>query len=91
MSRWVASTTNLVEPRFRLRGTVRVLPADRLGTTAAHLLALASRRGAFPLEIRPRDERLDVFGQVFSGDEYGPVVKGRRADVILDGGANVGY
>ena len=49
------------------------------------------RAAACALEIRPRTSDLDVFAQVFSGDEYGPLVRGRRADVILDGGANVGY
>jgi FkbM family methyltransferase len=41
--------------------------------------------------VRSSTSDVDVFGQIFSGDEYGAVSELPDVSVILDGGANVGY
>jgi FkbM family methyltransferase len=52
---------------------------------------LHPRRARHPLVGRSGSSDLDVFGQVFSGDEYGLVSDLENVSFIIDGGANVGY
>jgi FkbM family methyltransferase len=44
-----------------------------------------------PLLVRSSTSDVEVFGQIFSGDEYAPVGELPDVAVVLDGGANVGY
>ena len=52
---------------------------------------LHPRKARHPLVGRSGSSDLDVFGQIFSGDEYGLVSDLEHVSFIIDGGANVGY
>lgn len=54
-------------------------------------LRLHPRGLLHPVWIRPGTSDLDVFGQIFSGDEYGIVSGLPEVSLVVDGGANVGY
>ena len=52
---------------------------------------LHPKRARHPVLGRRGTSDLDVFGQVFSGDEYAPVSDLENVGFVIDGGANVGY
>lgn len=67
---------------------------------ALRVFGALSRRGRWrlhpratmhPVVGRSGTSDLDVFGQIFSGDEYGCVRDLADVTLIVDGGANVGY
>ena len=56
-----------------------------------HIHKLHPRAVAHPVCLRFRTSDLDVFGQIFSGEEYADVAGLEGVGLIIDGGANVGY
>ena len=70
---------------FAVLRVISVLPLPQ------HIHKLHPRAAAHPLFLRFKTSDLDVFGQIFSGDEYASVSTLDDVHVIVDGGANVGY
>jgi FkbM family methyltransferase len=52
---------------------------------------LSSRFAKYPLHCRPNTSDIDVFSQIFVGREYRCLDDIRKADLIVDCGANVGF
>ena len=52
---------------------------------------LHPKRAHHPMLGRRGTSDLDVFGQIFSGDEYASVSDLENVSFVIDGGANVGY
>ncbi len=63
---------------------VRVAPPDRTYT-------LRSKDARYPVLVRTGTSDLEVFQQIFIEREYSCLDDMRRADLIMDCGANVGY
>lgn len=81
---------NLVS-RLGIPAAVNYLFRKRVALGRPAQYTLHPRRALHPLTVRAESSDIEVFHQIFIEEEYGGLDGLRGVDLVIDGGANVGY